>query len=200
MDLEEKMDFSKFNYAYAVSGGIGSGKSTVCKILADLGYQVLDADKIAHKVLESKTHEILEEFGEGILENGKINRKNLGKIVFAHKEKLQILQNILNPSIYQELFSQCQMLEEMKKPYFIEIALLFEQRDVLNFKNKILVVGRDILRRVKERDGLSDSEIQSRIKSQMSVEEKKIYASKIIKNCSTLSELRENVEMWVYSL
>lgn len=197
---EEKMDFSKFQYAYAISGGIGSGKSSVCKILASLGYKVLDADKIAHKVLEYKTQEIVDVFGVGVLEREGINRKALGSIVFADREKLKILENILNPSIYAEIFERCQKLEEKKKPYFVEIALLFEQREMLNFKHKILIVGGNVVERIRTRDGLSEEQIRLRIQAQMSVEEKKKYASKVIENLSSLTELREKIEEWVRSL
>lgn len=194
------MDFSQFNYAYAISGGIGSGKSSVCKILSSLGFEVLDADKIAHQVLQRKTQEIVSVFGEEILEEGKINRKTLGSIVFANKEKLKTLENILNPSIYEEIFTQCQKLESRKKPYFVEIALLFEQREVLNFKHKVLVVGKDIFQRVQQRDGLSEEQIRSRIQTQMSVEERREYATDIIENLGSLQELEKYVRVWVASL
>lgn len=194
------MDFSQFNYAYAISGGIGSGKSSVCKILSSLGFEVLDADKIAHQVLQRKTQEIVSVFGEEILEGDKINRKALGSIVFADKEKLKILENILNPSIYEEIFSQCQKLERERKPYFVEIALLFEQREVLNFKHRVLVVGKDIFQRVQQRDGLSEEQIRSRIQAQMSAEERREYATDIIENLGSLQELEKYVRVWVASL
>lgn len=194
------MDFSQFNYAYAISGGIGSGKSSVCKILSSLGFEVLDADKIAHQVLQRKTQEIVSVFGEKILEGDKVNRKALGSIVFADKEKLKILENILNSSIYEEIFSQCQKLERERKPYFVEIALLFEQREVLNFKHKVLVIGKDIFQRVQQRDGLSEEQIRSRIQTQMSVEGRREYATDIIENLGSLQELEKYVRVWVASL
>lgn len=196
------MDFSQFNYAYAISGGIGSGKSSVCKILSTLGYAVLDADKIAHQVLQRKTQEIISVFGEEILEEGKINRKALGSIVFANKEKLKTLENILNPSIYEEIFSQCQKLESRKKPYFLEIALLFEQRENLNFKHKILITAPKevVLERVQSRDGLSIEAIKQRISSQLSVEEKIPFATQIIQNDSNLSGLEKKIKQWAESL
>lgn len=196
------MDFSQFNYAYAISGGIGSGKSSVCKILSTLGYAVLDADKIAHQVLQRKTQEIISVFGEGILEGDKINRKALGSIVFADKEKLKTLENILNPSIYEEIFSQCQKLERERKPYFIEIALLFEQRESLNFKHKILIIAPKevVLERVQSRDGLSIEAIKQRISSQLSIEEKIPFATQIIQNDSNLSDLEKKIKQWAESL
>lgn len=196
------MDFSQFDYAYAISGGIGSGKSSVCKILSSLGFEVLDADKIAHQVLQRKTQEIVSVFGDGILEGDKINRKALGSIVFADKEKLKILENILNPSIYEEIFSQCQKLESRKKPYFVEIALLFEQRENLNFKHKILITAPKevVLERVQSRDGLSIEAIQQRIGSQLSVKEKIPFATQIIQNDSSFSELEKKIKQWVEGL
>lgn len=197
------MDFSQFDYAYAISGGIGSGKSSVCKILSTLGYEVLDADKIAHQVLEKQSKEVIEAFGEGIIKEGEgINRKALGEIVFKDKDKLEQLQGILNPHIYQELFSQCQKLEGERKPYFVEIALLFEQREVLDFKHKILVTApKDtILQRVQERDKLSESQILQRIASQLPNEEKIPYASEVLENNCDLVSLRAKIERWVRGL
>lgn len=197
------MDFSQFDYAYAISGGIGSGKSSVCKILSTLGYEVLDADKIAHQVLEKQSKEVIEVFGGGIVkEGGGINRKALGEIVFKDKDKLEQLQNILNPYIYQELFSQCQRLEGERKPYFVEIALLFEQRQALNFKHKILITApKDIiLQRVQERDKLSESQVLQRIASQLPNEEKIPYASEVIENDYDLASLRAKIEGWVRGL
>lgn len=197
------MDFSQFDYAYAISGGIGSGKSSVCKILSTLGYEVLDADKIAHGVLEKQSKEVIEVFGDGIIkEDGGINRKALGEIVFKDKDKLEQLQNILNPHIYQELFSQCQRLEGERKPYFVEIALLFEQREVLDFKHKILITAPKevILQRVQERDKLSESQVLQRIASQLPNEEKIPCASEVIENDCDLTSLRAKIEEWVRGL
>lgn len=196
------MDFSQFKYAYAISGGIGSGKSSVCKILASLGFEVLDADKIAHQVLESKTQEIVDIFGEEILERGKINRKALGSIVFADREKLKILENILNPNIYAEIFERCQRLEKKKKPYFVEIALLFEQREKLNFKHKILITAPKevVIRRVQERDGLTQEAILQRINSQLSIEEKIPFATEVISNDVDFKALEKKIKEWIRNL
>lgn len=193
------MDFSQFDYAYAISGGIGSGKSSVCNILATLGYKVLDADKIAHQVLREQSQKVIEVFGERIVGEGGINRKALGEIVFEDRDKLEQLQNILNPYIYQELFSQCQQLEREKKPYFVEIALLFEQRERLNFRHKILITAPKevILQRVQERDGISQTQILQRIASQLPSEEKIPYASEVIENDSDFLGLERKIEKWV---
>lgn len=194
------MDFSQFQYAYAISGGIGSGKSSVCKILSSLGCKVLDADKIAHQVLQSQAFEVIEEFGSGIVsESGEINRKALGEIVFGSKQKLERLQEILNPHIYKELFSQCQRLEGEKKPFFVEIALLFEQREVLNFKHKILIIAplEQVLQRVQERDKATLEQVKQRLSFQLPIQEKIPYASEILYNDLGLEDLREKIERWV---
>lgn len=197
------MDFSQFQYAYAISGGIGSGKSSACKILSSLGYEVLDADKIAHQVLQNQAFEVIEEFGSGIAsESGEVNRKALGEIVFGSKQKLERLQEILNPHIYKELFSQCQRLEGKKKPFFVEIALLFEQREVLNFKHKILIIAplEQVLQRVQERDKATLEQVNQCISFQLSVREKIPYATEVIHNDSDLKGLREKIENWVDGL
>ncbi|WP_305862971.1 dephospho-CoA kinase [Helicobacter cholecystus] len=194
------MDFSVFQHAYAISGGIGSGKSSVCEILSSLGYTVLDADKIAHEILDNQSKKIGEVFGSELIGKGRVNRRALAKIVFSSKNELEKLQNLLNPYIYENLFSQCQNLEESKRPYFVEIPLLFEQREVLNFRHKVLVVGRDITQRVMQRDGVSEEEVRARIKAQMSVEERKMYASEVIENFGSKNELRDKILKWVKGL
>ena len=71
---------------------------------------------------------------------------------------------------------------------------------MLNFKHKILIVGGNVVERIRTRDGLSEEQIRLRIQAQMSVEEKKKYASEVIENLSSLTELREKIEEWVRSL
>ena len=193
------MDFSKFKYAYALSGGIGSGKSSVCQILSSMGYEIIDADKIAHGLLEKKKQEIVGEFGLTILSEGKISRAKLGRIVFDEPAKLQKLNQILSFDIQREIYKQCLELEEKKNPFFVEIALLFELRESYNFKQTILIFcsKEEQIKRVCQRNGLSLDEVEKRIDSQISLEKKLPLAWSVIENNGSEDELKQKIRQWL---
>ncbi|MCE3046752.1 dephospho-CoA kinase [Helicobacter kayseriensis] len=189
------IDFSLLKYAYAISGGIGSGKSTTCLILQSLGYKVIDADKIAHQVLEEKTQELVREFGEIILEDGKLSRQKLGKIVFGDAEKLKRLNQILSKAIQEKLYQTCMEKEKGQKIYFVELALLFEQREIYSFAHTLLVAcsREKQIWRVMQRNRLTKEEVELRIQAQMPLEEKIKMADHIIWNEEGEQELKEEI-------
>lgn len=193
------MDFSIFKYAYALSGGIGSGKSSVCDILSSLGYCIINADVIAHQVLKEKTREVVKVFGEEILQEGEISRVKLGKIVFEDKAKLKELEMILSLGIKKEIFRLCEVCEAQKKPYFVEIPLLFEQREEYNFSHCILIVcsEKKQIERVCQRNQLKEEEVKKRIATQMPLREKIPLAWKILENEGNKEELKKRVRQWL---
>lgn len=197
--LEEQMDFSKFKYAYALSGGIGSGKSSVCEILSSFGYRIINADAVAHQVLKEKTRDVVSMFGDEILEEGEISRVKLGKIVFEDKEKLERLGEILSLGIQKEIFRLCKINEAQKKPYFVEIPLLFEQREKYNFLRCILILcsEKKQIKRVCQRSQLSKEEVKKRIAIQMPSKEKIPLAWKIFENEGSKEELKEQIRDWL---
>lgn len=189
-------DFSIFKNAYVITGGIGSGKSSVCAILHSLGYEIIDADKIAHGVLEERSNEVVQAFGEGILEEGRISRKKLGETVFADQKKLKLLNQILSPYIQEKLYGRCLKAEQEKRVYFVEIALLFEEREIYNFRHSVLIACsmEDQIRRVCERNGLEQEEIQNRINAQMPLEKKLGLAEFVLWNRGCKRELELEVK------
>lgn len=193
------MDFSIFQYAYALSGGIGSGKSSACEILASLGYCIVDADKIAHQVLREKTLEVVDVFGEEILEKGEISRVKLGKIVFGDQTKLQLLESILSLEIQKEIFRLCMLYEAQQKPYFIEIPLLFEQREKYNFSHCILIICSEELqiKRIIQRNHIQEEEARKRIAVQMPLREKVPLAWKVFENGGSKEELKGKIQQWL---
>jgi dephospho-CoA kinase len=167
-----------------LTGGIGVGKSHVSKTFADLGCYVYDADKIARDVVNPGTvgyQKVVDEFGEEILDSDKtINRARLGQIVFADNAKREKLNQILHPIIIAE---QNNVIQEVigKDPNAIVImdaALMIETGSYKRF-DKLIVIFCDKesqIERVMKRNNLSRSEVESRINSQMSTEEKRKYA------------------------
>lgn len=196
------MDFSKLVYAYAISGGIGSGKSTACGILQSLGYEVIDCDKIAHNVLDELSGEVTRYFGSKVLDEwGKINRARLGEIVFEDCAKREKLEELLYPKIEEKLWERCERLEAQKKIYFVEIPLLFEKIQRFNFVNKILVYAprEKQVERVMLRNNFTQREAIQRIEAQIDIEQKRRLASVIFKNTSTQEELKNQIFEWIRS-
>ena len=180
-----------------LTGGIASGKSTVSKYLAEKGFKVYDADRIAKDISEKKLvqEEIILNFGDKILtEDGKVDRKKLKEIVFADKDKLKKLNAIIHPKVvdfYRELKEK-----NTDETIIFDVPLLFES-GIDKFCDKILVVISDYdiqLNRIIERDNI-DKELASKIiKSQISNEERIKKADIVIENNTSLEELYEKVE------
>lgn len=195
-----------FTHAIALSGGIASGKSTVASLLKLYGYCVICADQIAHKVLEASAEEVLEVFGDGILNSNpkdsvKIDRKKLGAIVFEDKQERAKLESILHPKIKEEITLQAHKQENKGIPYFIDIPLFFETKHYPISHSLLIYATKELrIERLKVRNGLNTQEALSRIESQMPLEDKRVMASYVIDNCGTLEELQSAVEMYLHSL
>jgi len=145
-----------------LTGGIGCGKSTVAKIFADLNIPVLDADQIAHRLVEKgqpALARIQQEFGASILSpDGLLNRRHLREIVFSDLTQKQKLESILHPLIYKTIQAA---LEQLAAPYcIVSIPLLFET-DMTRLVDRILVIDCPVetqIERVKIRDNLTIEE------------------------------------------
>jgi dephospho-CoA kinase len=170
-----------------ITGGIGTGKSTVCKIFASMGIPVLDADTLAKNIAEIDTNvkqQILEAFGtESYDEQEKYNRKFIASIVFNDPEKLKILNNIIHPAVID--YTNKWADQHQDKKYVIkEAALMFESGSYKYNDINIVVNSPKELRiqRILSRDNASLEEIIRRIESQMSDDERNSMADKIITN------------------
>jgi dephospho-CoA kinase len=181
------------DYAIALTGSIATGKSTVCSILRLLGFRIIDADKIAHSILDSQAKKIEELFGKEFVKEKKVDRKALGKIVFADKNKRELLENLLHPLIKEEILLQAKKQEEFKKPYLIDIPLFFEKESYKNLIEKVIVVytPREIqLDRLIKRDKITQEEALTKINTQIDIERKKDLATWVIDNSKGLRELQ----------
>ncbi|MCO4291479.1 dephospho-CoA kinase [Solitalea sp. MAHUQ-68] len=170
-----------------ITGGIGSGKSTVVKIFEQLGVPAFIADIEAKKVMVEDATLITglkQNFGDQVyFDDGTLNRKLLADIVFNNPEKLATLNSLVHPAVFRS-FDRWS-LSFHKKPYLLkEAALLFESGSYQQNDFNILVTAPEDLRinRVMQRDGSSEDEVKSRIKNQFSEEEKLKLADYIILN------------------
>ena len=160
-----------------LTGNIGCGKSSLSQIFAQQNIKIIDADIIAREIYndEKLLSEIYKVFGSNIKNNdGSLNRKALGRIVFNDDEKLIQLNKMTHPLIRQRVSDKIDEYKNQNKEMVILDAALLVESDYLNFIDKLLVVicNEDIqIERIKQRDNCSKEEALSRIKSQMSQEE-----------------------------
>ncbi|MGL2797921.1 dephospho-CoA kinase [Helicobacter pylori] len=190
--------------AIALTGGIGTGKSTTIKILESQGYQILDADKIAHQLLQEHRFKIAQHFGSEILEKGILNRKKLGVIVFQNASELKWLEDFLHPLIRECMLKKAYELEKNHQAYFLDIPLFFEvggkkcypvSKVVLVYASRVLQIER-----LLERDKLKEAEILQRLACQMDIEQKRTMSDYIIDNSSSLKDLNKQVERFLKTL
>lgn len=178
------------NIKIAVTGGIGSGKTTVCNLINKLGYPVFSCDDVYADLLKgnSLSAEIAGEFGDGILTDGKIDRSKLSQYVFNDKEKLTKLNKITHGKIFKEMFSRA---EALKGLVFFEVPLLFEEGYQSLFDG-VVVVLREVGERISsvvKRDKLSVDEIEKRIKSQYNYDNSSFTQYYVIHNCGKIDDL-----------
>lgn len=178
------------NLKIAITGGIGSGKSTVASVISELGYPVISCDNVYGQLLESEMFikSLEKEFGE-IIHCGKLDRKKLADIVFSDEKKLQRLNDITHPLIMEEVFR----LMSGNKVAFCEVPLLFESGYEKYF-DKIIVVFRNRSERIKSvvnRDNISESAVLSRIYSQFDYDSGDLSKYYVIRNTTDKSNLRK---------
>lgn len=193
-----------------LTGGIGTGKSTVSQILKDRGFSVIDLDVISHEVIEfsSVVEKIVQNFGREVLDedeagNCTISREKLGKIIFANKEKRLALNSIMHPEILKVMHKKIlECKSEKNKIIFVEVQLLFEVQWEKEFDYILLVAAkRDMqVRRVLERDKRSEEEAWNIINSQMSLDEKREKSDFVIENDGNMDDLNKKVDKFLKSL
>ena len=180
-----------------LTGGIASGKSTVLQHLRQAGYSVIDADKLGHKVLEQGNpgyNKVVKCFGNEILNpDGSVNRTALGKIVFVDAEKLKQLNEISHPIIEEMIQNEFEesVSDSNGGIVFLEAALLIEANwyKVCGHIRVVSLFPTVALRRLQERDNLSETEAKLRVGAQLDQEERLAYADVVLQNEGTHEEL-----------
>ena len=184
-----------FKNAIALTGGISTGKSTVCNLFKLHGFLTIDADLIAHRLLDENSDKIAIMFGNKYVENGKVLRKELGKIIFSNEENKLKLEALLHPLIQNEIIKESKIFEEQNKPYFVDIPLFFEKMHYPIPKSLLIYTPKDIqVQRLIKRDNIDENEAKLKISNQMDIEEKKKLADMVIDNSKDLKHLQVEVE------
>jgi dephospho-CoA kinase len=183
-----------------LTGGIASGKSAVAGMLRERGFSVIEADLLAHALIEPGQpayEETVREFGAGVLEaSGRIDRGKLGAMVFADRGKLERLNGILHPRVEEEIVRQFGEWEKggVRDAVFVEAALLVEAGYQKNLDGLVVAWCRpeQQVERLLAR-GLSEDQARRRIAAQMPAEEKLKYATEKIDCSGSLEETRRQV-------
>ncbi len=187
-----------------LTGGIGSGKSTVSQILAELGVVVIDADKVGHEALKPDTEvwrEIVVAFGEDILTStGDIDRKKLAGRVFRDASSLARLSRIMHPRMYDMVRAQLEGYRRQGTNVVILEAPLLLEAGWTSLVDEVWVTlasESTVLKRLEQRSELSESEALARIGSQLSLLERISRADVVINTDCELKEVRARVwELW----
>ena len=194
-----------------LTGGIGTGKSTVSRKLRERGYPVIDLDVISREVIEypEVIDELVRNFGIEILESqnnisGKksISRNKLRQTVFKEEKKVSVLNSIMHPPIVEEMRRQVENLKKNYKTVFVEVQLLFEAKLEKEFDLTVLVYAdkKTQLERVLKRDGRKEEEVQQIINAQMDMTEKRRLSNYIIENNGNSEILDLEIEKFIKKL
>jgi len=187
-----------------LTGGIGSGKTTASGYLKELGGVIIDADMIGHRVLEEAgvKNELVKLFGKEILDkNGFIDRKKLGDIAFgADKEPLKLLNRLTHPRIKKIIEDELKKYRRQGAKVAIVEAPLLIEAGFASLVDEIWATTAPeevIVKRLKDKNGLTYSQIMNRIHAQLPAEERNSYADVIIDTDVSLNELKEKVnKLW----
>lgn len=191
-------------YIVGLTGGIGSGKTTIANLFADLGVPLVDADVVAREVVTKGSpllSKIVEYFGAQVLtEQGELNRSALRERVFSHDEDKLWLNNLLHPSIRERMKQQ---LAEQTAPYILFVVPLLIENKLTALCDRILVVDvspQTQLARSSQRDNNNFEQIQRIMNSQVSQQERLKWANDVINNDAELAQNLPHLQQKVLEL
>ena len=190
-----------------LTGGIGSGKSTVAAMLRDQGIRVVDADQIAREVVEPgqpALAELVEVFGQGILnDDGSLNRQELANRAFATEEATNALNAITHPRIEQETQRQFDLAAAEKENFLVYDMPLLVERGLHEEMDMVIVVHTDIeerVRRLVEHRGLDEDDVRRRMSHQVDDVTRLASADVLIDNNGSVNHLRKQVDDFLATL
>ncbi len=179
-----------------ITGGIASGKTTVDQMILKEGYKVIDSDKIAHELLKepSVISKLIETFGSEIVENGSVNRKQLGELTFRYPAKLQQLNSIVHPLVKMRIKEELAR-NPLEQLIFVDVPLLYEAHMEREFDYVIVIYIPEKLQleRLMKRDDITSEYAITKMSRQLSIEEKITKADFIVYNDGTLEATLEQV-------
>jgi dephospho-CoA kinase len=184
-----------------LTGGIASGKTTVCRLLEAKGCTIIDADVVAHKLLlrgQPGYEPVIEAFGRGILgDAGEIDRGKLGTLVFDDRSKLDQLNQLLHPEVLRTIGAELEALRQVGRArVIVDASLMIESGYHRNFRRLVLVTCSlaQQVERLMARNGLTQEQAQKRIALQMPLEQKRRFATDVIDNSGTEERTRIQVD------
>lgn len=187
---------------FGLTGGIATGKSTVAQMLRKRGAVVIDADQVAREVVEPGTEglaQIVANFGHNVLdESGRLNRAQLGKLIFHDAEARQQLNRLLHPLIVDKMKRDTDKVRQTDGRAVIiwDVPLLIEAKMTPLVDEIILVYVPETIQlaRLMARNRLSQQEAEARMRAQLSIEQKREWADYVIDNSGTLEETEKQVQ------
>ncbi len=184
-----------FKNAIVLTGGIATGKSTVANLFKLYGFLTIDADALAHKLLDIHNEKIGELFGDSYIENGKVLRKQLGTLIFNNQDEKKKLENFIHPLIKEEIEEEATIFEKNNIPYLIDIPLFFENKNYDIKRSIVVYTPKDTqIKRLQKRDNCDELVAKTKINNQMDIEEKKNLSTYTIDNSKDLPNLIKEVE------
>lgn len=186
-----------------ICGSSGSGKSSLCEMLSYRGYPVLDCDKIYHSLVNKPSEcldEICRAFGQHLCVEGRLDRKELGKIVFASPEKLSYLNEISHRHVLNQIKKDLTRLEEQKKAFcFIDAPMLFESGldKMCDFICAVISDPAVQISRVCERDHISKAEALKRLENQIPENILREKADFVVENNTDLNGIEAQCEILI---
>lgn len=184
----------------AITGGLSSGKSTVCKIFRDLGAYTVSSDEIVHNLLTNNRTlqtQIINLLGSDILTNNLLDREKIAKTVFSDAEKLKALESLIHPAVFHEITQSYEKIKHEKEYglFVAEVPLLYETESHNLFDAVVTVLSDDkkCKERFKTMKHKSEADFQHRMMRQISPSEKAARADFILLNNGSLEELQAQV-------
>ena len=186
-----------------LTGGIGSGKSTVSRLLASLGAAVVDADLVAREVVEPGTPglaAVVEAFGAEVAPGGVLDREALGKVVFGDDEKRKVLSGILHPLIGARSAELLAAAEASGAPVLVHDVPLLVENGLEGLYDDVVVVDVPVetqVARLTEQRGMTEHDARSRIAAQATREQRLAKATVVLDNSGTVEQLEQQVRtLW----
>jgi len=191
------------SHAIVLTGGIGTGKSTVCSLLTLYGFKIIDADAITRELLVEYHKELEEMFDMKLMSDEGFDRKALGRLVFNDEESRKKLESFLHPKIKEIIKEEASFCESKEVPYILDIPLYYESGNYKDIKEVAVVYApreaqwERVLKRGYDADETKKAILKNILDIQIDIEEKRKMAKYVIDNSGDLKNLQKEVEKFL---